>query len=44
MKNPFANLFKKKQAESMPKVGDGEKKKKSSFFDKFLKNRLENRQ
>ena len=40
MKNPFANLFKKKDAAAKPEVGASEKKKKSGFFDKFLKNRL----
>ena len=43
MKNPFANLFKKKgntQTGATPKPQSSEKKKKSSFFDKFLKNRL----
>ena len=32
MKNPFANLFKKKDASAPPKVGESEKKKKGSFF------------
>jgi len=40
MKNPFGNLFKKKDAAAKPSVGASEKKKKSGFFDKFLKNRL----
>ncbi len=40
MKNPFANLFKKKSVDEKPAVGDSEKKKKSGFFDKFLKNRI----
>ncbi len=40
MKNPFANLFKKKSVNAKPEVGDSEKKKKSGFFDKFLKNRI----
>ena len=43
MKNPFANLFKKKgdkKTGETPKPQSSEKKKKSSFFDKFLKNRL----
>tara|TARA_B100001063_G_scaffold214056_1_gene214017 strand:+ start:4603 stop:6321 length:1719 start_codon:yes stop_codon:yes gene_type:complete len=43
MKNPFANLFKKKgntQTGATSKPQSSEKKKKSSFFDKFLKNRL----
>ena len=44
MKNPFANLFKKKTKEQgntppAPKVTDG-KNKKEGFFDKFLKKRL----
>ncbi len=43
MKNPFANLFKKKSKapEGAPPVPKGgETKKKEGFFDKFLKNRL----
>jgi Tfp pilus assembly protein, ATPase PilM len=40
MKNPFANLFKKKDAQKKPEVGASEKKKKGGFFDKFLKNRI----
>ena len=43
MKNPFANLFKKKSKapEGDPPVPKGgETKKKEGFFDKFLKNRL----
>ena len=43
MKNPFANLFKKKSKapEGVPPVPKGgETKKKEGFFDKFLKNRL----
>ena len=43
MKNPFSNLFKKKDIKSdqfTPKPQTGKKKKKFSFFDKFLKNRL----
>ena len=40
MKNPFANLLKKKDAKPKPEVGASEKKKKGGFFDKFLKNRL----
>ena len=40
MKNPFANLFKKKDASAPPKVGESEKKKKGKFFERFLKNRL----
>ena len=44
MKNPFANLFKKKSKEQantppVPQATDG-KKKKEGFFDKFLKKRL----
>ncbi|MDB4154549.1 pilus assembly protein PilM [Candidatus Pelagibacter sp.] len=43
MKNPFSNLFKKKDlksGEANPAPTPKEKKKKSGFFDKFLKNRL----
>ena len=40
MKNPFANLFKKKENTDTPKPGASEKKKGLKFFDKFLKNRL----
>ncbi len=43
MKNPFANLFKKKTKEedkSQPVPQAGEAKKKESFFSKLLKNRL----
>ena len=43
MKNPFSNLFKKKDlksGEANPAPQTKEKKKKSGFFDKFLKNRL----
>ena len=40
MKNPFANLLKKKEKEKSPEVGASDKKKKSGFFDKFLKNRI----
>ena len=43
MKNPFANLFKKKNKEgdkSQPVPQAGEAKKKESFFSKLLKNRL----
>ena len=43
MKNPFANLFKKKDSKDSaaptPKP-ESKEKKKFSFFDKFLKNRL----
>ena len=43
MKNPFANLFKKKTKggdNSQPVPQAGEAKKKESFFSKLLKNRL----
>tara|TARA_B100001250_G_scaffold261955_1_gene225665 strand:+ start:176 stop:1885 length:1710 start_codon:yes stop_codon:yes gene_type:complete len=40
MKNPFANLFKKKDTSQTPLPGASEKKKGFKFFDKFLKNRL----
>ena len=43
MKNPFSNLFKKKDiksGEANPALKTKEKKKKSGFFDRFLKNRL----
>ena len=41
MKNPFGNLFKKKDAASAPApTPGGDKKKKEGFFSKFLKNRL----
>ena len=40
MKNPFANLFKKKDATTTPKVGASEQKEKGGFFSKLLKNRL----
>ena len=40
MKNPFANLFKKKDAATTPKVGASEQKKSGGFFSKLLKNRL----
>jgi len=43
MKNPFGNLFKKKDAASAPAPAPtpgGDKKKKEGFFSKFLKNRL----
>ena len=43
MKNPFANLFKKKDTQVKPEVGASEKKKKGGFFDKFLKIESENR-
>ena len=40
MKNPFANLFKKKQKSDVPTPKPDAGKKKDSFFGKFLKNRL----
>ena len=42
MKNPFANLFKKKKKDEAdkPPTPTGDKPKKEGFFDKFLKNRL----
>ena len=43
MKNPFANLFKKKKkddANAPPLPQGGESKKKEGFFSKLLKNRL----
>ena len=42
MKNPFANLFKKKPKgdENTPIPQSQDKKKKEGFFSKFLKNRL----
>ena len=41
MKNPFGNLFKKKDKAGSPApTPSGDKKKKESFFSKFLKNRL----
>ena len=42
MKNPFANLFKKKKKDETgtPPTPGGDKPKKEGFFDKFLKNRL----
>ncbi len=43
MKNPFANLFKKKKkddANAPPVPQGGESKKKEGFFSKLLKNRL----
>ena len=44
MKNPFSNLFKKKSKEGqVPAPPTSVKKKKSGFFDKFLKNRLESK-
>ena len=40
MKNPFANLFKKKAKSDSPLSKPKEENKKESFFSKFLKNRL----
>ena len=40
MKNPFANLFKKKAKSDAPISKSKEGNKKESFFSKFLKNRL----
>ena len=41
MKNPFANLLKKKDKAGSPAPTPGsDKKKKESFFSKFLKNKL----
>jgi len=40
MKNPFANLFKKKEKTDAPVPKPASKNKKESFFSKFLKNRL----
>ena len=41
MKNPFKDLFKKKSKEGdAPVPGIAGAKKKTSFFDKYLKNRL----
>ena len=40
MKNPFANLFKKKQKSDAPVPKPEVGNKKESFFSKFLKNRL----
>ena len=38
MKNPFANLFKKKKKDETgtPPIPTGDKPKKEGFFDKFL--------
>ena len=42
MKNPFKDLFKKKSKEGdAPVPGIAGAKKKTSFFDKYLKNRLD---
>ena len=40
MKNPFQNLFKKKDKVEKAVIPGGDKKKKTSFFGKYLKNRL----
>ena len=40
MKNPFQNLFKKKNAKETPVAPNANKKKKASFLENFLKNRL----
>ena len=40
MKNPFANLFKKKNKDGAPNITPPSNNKKDSFFSKFLKNRL----
>ena len=40
MKNPFQNLFKKKDKAEKAVIPGGDKKKKTSFFEKYLKNRL----
>ena len=40
MKNPFANLFKKKKQIDAPVPKPQAENKKESFFSKFLKNRL----
>ncbi len=40
MKNPFANLFKKKKQTDAPVPKPKTENKKESFFSKFLKNRL----
>ena len=40
MKNPFANLFKKKKQTDAPVPKPKAENKKESFFNKFLKNRL----
>ena len=40
MKNPFANLFKKKAKSDAPVPKPEPGNKKESFFSKFLKNRL----
>ena len=42
MKNPFANLFKKKskEGEQTPVPKKEEKKKKEGFLGKFFKNRI----
>tara|TARA_Y100000590_G_scaffold470410_1_gene664649 strand:- start:1693 stop:3399 length:1707 start_codon:yes stop_codon:yes gene_type:complete len=40
MKNPLANLFKKKNKDGAPNITPPTNNKKESFFSKFLKNRL----
>ncbi len=40
MKNPFANIFKKKAKSDAPISKPKDENKKESFFSKFLKNRL----
>ena len=40
MKNPFQNLFKQKDKVEEAVIPGGDKKKKTSFFGKYLKNRL----
>ena len=40
MKNPFANLLKKKNKDGAPNITLATNNKKESFFSKFIKNRL----
>ena len=40
MKNPLANLFKKKNKDGAPNITHPTNNKKESFFSRFLKNRL----
>ena len=40
MKNPFANLLKKKNKDGAPNITLATNNKKDSFFSKFIKNRL----
>jgi len=40
MKNPLANLFKKKDAGEAPSVTPAPSGKKENFFQKLIKNRL----